>query len=355
MRRRVLLVALVATVVVLAVACSGGSDKKATRKKAVVPESTTTTLAPPPNAPLTGVPDPTGASQKRPALAVKVGNNPDARPQAGLEDADVVFEEIVEGSITRFMGVFQSKAPPRVGPVRSVRAMDPDIVSPFKGIFAYSGGVPSAVNGIEAVDGLRTVNETHAGGAMERDRARGAPNNLYVLPEAMWESGGDPTPAPPIFEYVGQGETFVAEPVERFTVGFVRGYDPTYVWDAASGTWKRFYGDTPFVMQSGAQIAPTNVVVLSIRYPAASEGITVGSGDAWVFSNGAGFPGHWERSDPNQPIKLFGPYGFPAKLTPGPTWVALLNTGAGVDIVPGPPVTTTTPAPTTTTSTTRKR
>ncbi|HSO95040.1 MAG TPA: DUF3048 domain-containing protein, partial [Acidimicrobiia bacterium] len=90
-------------------------------------------------APLTGQPDTNGA-RHRPALAVKIENTPDARPQAGLDTADVVYEEQVEGGITRFWAVFNSTRPTTVGPIRSVRAMDPNLLAPLGGIAAYSGG-----------------------------------------------------------------------------------------------------------------------------------------------------------------------------------------------------------------------
>ena len=71
---------------------------------------------------------------------MKIENTPEARPQSGLDVADVVYEEVVEGGITRFWAIFNSHAPDHVGPIRSVRRMDPDIVSPLGGVVAYSGG-----------------------------------------------------------------------------------------------------------------------------------------------------------------------------------------------------------------------
>jgi len=89
--------------------------------------------APPPACPLTGEPAPHGAVPDRPALAIKVENAPEARPQSGMDKADVVYEEVVEGGVVRFMAVFQSQDAAEVGPVRSVRPVDPDIVSPEQG------------------------------------------------------------------------------------------------------------------------------------------------------------------------------------------------------------------------------
>ena len=76
----------------------------------------TTTTAAPVIAPLTGMVDPTGESQSRPVLTVKVENTPDALPQWGIDQADVVYEEIVEGNITRLAAMFNSHAPDKIGP-----------------------------------------------------------------------------------------------------------------------------------------------------------------------------------------------------------------------------------------------
>src|SRR5271165_5176465 len=108
---------------VVAAACGGGSS---TASKPKPKPSTTTTTAGPPIAPLTGLPDPSGQSLTRPALSIKIENTPQARPQTGLDMADVVYEEVTEAGITRFMAVFNSAVPPVVGPVRSARIMDPD-------------------------------------------------------------------------------------------------------------------------------------------------------------------------------------------------------------------------------------
>ena len=142
--------ALVATLALFLTACGGGGSKSAVPKRTTTTVPATTTTVAPPTAPLTGLPDPTGASRARPVLSVKVENTPDARPQAGIDQADVVYEEVVEGNITRFLAMFNSTVPAVIGPVRSVRQEDPDIVWPVGGIFAYSGGAAVNVDAINA-------------------------------------------------------------------------------------------------------------------------------------------------------------------------------------------------------------
>lgn len=361
-RRRVTsLVASVAVLTVLAVSCSGGSDKKDAKKTSSstkVAESTTTTTALLPIAPLTGLPDATGASQQRAALVVKTGNNPEARPQSGLDVADVVYEEVVEGGITRFAAVYQSEAPDEVGPVRSVRGMDPSLALSVGGIFAYSGGTPPNVAKIRATPGVITVDESQARDAMVRDGRgrRQAPNNLYVRPEKMWAKGGKPIPPRPLFEYLAKADTFAGDPATALTVRFGgQLFDATYTFDPATRAYKRSTGAGPSMTWSGKQVTPTNVIVQYIQYPKNSEGITVGSGDAWIFSDGKLVKGKWNRPNPANPAQYTDAGGKPVKLLPGRTWVELAKVGMRVDVVaPAPPPSSVASTPPKTTTTTKK-
>ena len=170
-RRAATVVAAALAVALAACSGGGGDDDSATTRPPRTDAPTTTTA--PPVAPLTGLPDPDGQSRSRPVLWVKVENLDSAqvRPQSGLEVADVVYEEVVEGGITRFLAAYNSAVPDVVGPIRSVRLTDPNIVWPLGGIFAYSGGAQPAVDAINQAP-VTTVDESNAGDAMFRDDSR---------------------------------------------------------------------------------------------------------------------------------------------------------------------------------------
>jgi hypothetical protein len=123
------LILVVGAVGVVALSGGGGSKQAAPTTTASTLPATTTTVAPP-TAPLTGLPDPTGAAASRPALVVKVENTEQARPQSGIDQADVVYEEVVEGNITRFVTIYNSSIPDPIGPIRSVRARTPTSSGP---------------------------------------------------------------------------------------------------------------------------------------------------------------------------------------------------------------------------------
>jgi hypothetical protein len=120
-------------------------------------------------------------SLSRPSLSAKIDNHPSARPQVGLDEADIVFEELVEGGLTRYVAVWHSTLPAEIGPVRSVRPMDPEIVSPFGGVFAYSGG---QVRFIQMMQEAPVYNAIHGQPDTEetfyRTSAKVAPHNVLV-------------------------------------------------------------------------------------------------------------------------------------------------------------------------------
>jgi Protein of unknown function (DUF3048) N-terminal domain/Protein of unknown function (DUF3048) C-terminal domain len=337
-RRPTLIIALLLTLALVVAACGGGGGGEKSKKKAAKA---------PPVAPLTGLPDPNGEARGRPALSVKVENLAEegVRPQAGLQAADVVYEEVVEGLITRFLAIYNSSLPDTVGPIRSVRATDPNIVWPLGGVFAYSGGSQPSVELIRQAP-VNAVDETAAGDAMFRERDRRAPHNLFGRPAGLIAKGGQPLPPPKLFDYLAQNEQSPGDPATATHIGFAPGYDPTYTYDAPTRTWKRSYGNAPFTVTTGEQVAPTNVVVQFTQYQdgtgsPTAEGVTVGQGDVWVFTDGKVVRGRWTRPAKEQHAKYVDAAGKPIKLLPGKTWVHLLPIGSGVDVTAPPPTPTT--------------
>ncbi len=124
----------------------------------------------------------TGLAQEqahdRPAVAVKIENATDARPQYGVEQADVVWETIVEAGISRFIAVFHSQYPKEIGPVRSVRPVDVPVVAPLNGLLVYSGGQRGVLRVVHASPTIQSLTEDSGNAAMWRNQDRRAPHNL---------------------------------------------------------------------------------------------------------------------------------------------------------------------------------
>ncbi len=331
---------LVVVVLVLALAVGAALAVKHLRKSspsASTPSSSTSTSAPHyATAPLTGLADPSGASLTRPALTVKIENTPEALPQYGLDQADVVYEEIVNGGITRLAAVFNSHAPTKVGPVRSVRPTDQQIVFPLGGIFAYSGGAPYAVASISQAP-VKLVDESSAGAAMFRDPSRQAPHNLYANAAALFAFKGTPTPPPALFHYRSSSQAATGVQVAHFTVGFPSIYSVTWTWNATTASWDRSLFGQKIVTGTGVQVSPKNVLVMFVPYVNGVGTFTSyanlqGSGPVWAFIGGREVRGTWSRTSKSSVLNYTLANGQPLALTAGQTWVELQYSGGPMSV-----------------------
>jgi hypothetical protein len=293
--------------------------------------------------PLTGIASPDVVV--RPALAVKIENSGEARPQTGLEQADVVWEEVVEGGISRFVAVFQSQVPAEVGPIRSVRPMDPAIIAPMHGLIAFSGGQPGFVQALKSA-GVQTISQdAGAAGFYRKKGVAPAPHNVYGTPQAFWDQADGSHSAAPQTQFVlakrpEQASAVLAGGASATVAVKLSGYaKPTWTWDAASGTWLRAEGATPATVRSGARIAATNVVTLKVRLvssgtvdPAGNpvpETVLDGTGDATVSTGGHTITGTWTKTAQDAVLTLAAPDGSVITLAPGSTWVELVPKDSG--------------------------
>ncbi len=322
---------------------SAGASSTSDSSTSTTVEPSTTTTVPAVLAPLTGLPiDPAKAS--RPALVVKIDNFPTiARPQVGINNADVVFEEIVEG-ITRFAAVFQSEDADPVGPIRSARTSDINILAQLgRPLLAWSGGNPYVTRAIGNAN-IDNLTPDRYASAYFRTSDRAKPHNYFSNTSTLFSLATDATPVPqPLFQYRTEGQPLppTAQPSGGVKIVFTGGQKVDYAWNDTLKGWARFQAGTPHVDADGHQIAPANLVVLFTPYktsPAdknSPEAQTVGSGEAWVFTDGAIIPGTWNRPDPAKPATLTDGNGQPILLTPGHTWVALPQKGSAVPVPPG--------------------
>ena len=281
---------------------------------------------------------------KRPALAVKIENPKEVRPQTGLDQADIVWEEVVEGGITRLVALFQSVVPGVVGPIRSVRPMDPGIVGPLHGIIAFSGGQAGFVNALKAA-GVQTISQDAGNAGFYRTKAQRAPHNVFGTPTTFWaqaDAGHEAPPAAP-FSFARHAEQATAAVSGKPAAGVqitMSGYShPGWTWDPASGTWLRTESGSAATAASGARLAVTNVITMRVvlvdsgtRDPAGNvvpETQLIGSGEALVATGGKTIPATWKKDATTGPLTLTGADGQAVKLAPGKTWVELVPTSTG--------------------------
>ncbi len=342
----------IALLIVAAVAIAlsrGEADPPASTTTTTTSTSTTTTtVAAPtgPTAPLTGmVIDEADAAAverlNRPALVAKVDNAPEAMPQIGLDRADMVIELKVEG-ISRYMAVVHSQDATRVGPIRSARSSDPDLLAMFvRPLVAWSGGNPTVTKQMNSTPWIQALNPDQARNAYSRSSAKPAPHNLIVDVPTLYTYADQPPAVPtPIFGYRPVGTESPGTETRGFQL-FVGKSPSTWVWSTGTGSWLRWANGVRQTVEGGAQVGATNVVVLQTRYEASGadrrspEAQTIGDGAAWVFSDGRVIEGRWERAEIAQPWKLTDSQGQPIQLSPGNTWVELPSPDASPSMIDG--------------------
>lgn len=306
------------------------------------PSASPSPTRPPVLAPLRGTPVIDGKLE-RPSLAAKIDNHEGARPQVGLERTDIVFEELVEGGLTRYVAVWHSDLPDEVGPVRSVRPMDPDIVTPFGGIIAYSGGQEVFVDMMMATPVVNAVFDFDDTGLFYRDDVHESPHDVIVRASEL--VGRHPELASPaaqfVFAVVPAQATAVVEgaPNSGLQLRFSDARWPAWGWDAASARWMRMQEGEPDLDSAGAQLGASNVVTMRVTIDETSyEDIPrtemIGTGEAWVSTGGKTVHGVWHKDSASGSIRLVSDIGTPVKLAPGNTWVELVPSYGSVEVLP---------------------
>ena len=291
-------------------------------------------------APLRGTTVPAG-SLEHSAISAKIDNHWDARPQVALERTDLLFEELVEGGITRYVAVWQSDIPELLGPVRSIRPMDPDIISPLGGIVCYSGGQQRFVALMRQTPGYNAIHgQADTANTFYRAKDRPAPHDVIVKAQEVLAQHPD-IPAPPQqFAYALDGASSTAgkdgTPTASINYRFSSSYYGAWNWDATAGTWMRVQQGEVDRDSTGAQLRASNVVVVRVNV-VDDRGVPktelYGSGEAWISSGGATVHGAWSKSSATSPLRLVDDNGVTIRLAAGNTWFELIPPAGSVGFV----------------------
>ena len=328
--RRVIAAFLSVSAFAVLAACSG-STSTSVDSAPVVTEVTETTVAVVVD-PLTGLPNQDSSTLDRPALVVKIDNHPSTRPQLGINQADIIFEENVE-KLTRYAAVFHSQGSDPVGPIRSGRLQDINLLGSLnKPLFVWSGGnekVSRAIKDSDLVDLSYTV--ANKDGGFGRDSDRSAPHNLIAETTKLWTLAPEGASAPQqqfAYRSASDANTSASKDIAGVKVS-MDGVKVQWDWDETTEGFLRIQDGTPVVDTEDVQLAVPNVVVLEVEYsnrysPTAK---TVGDGKAYVFTNGVVYEGTWSREDRLEPFTLKDSAGAVIKLTPGQTFVEVARAG----------------------------
>ncbi len=272
------------------------------------------------------------ADASAPVLAVKIDNVAAARPQTGLGRADIVYVEQVESGLTRLLAVYSSDLPPTVGPVRSARESDIELLRQFgEPALAYSGAQSKLVPVLEASP-LHLMPPGEAPGAYSRSADRSAPHNMYLDPRAALREAPDGVSgASDIgFRFGAAPRGGRADTEESVRFPGVR-YD--FIWSAEYDRWLvSIDGQEATTADNDRLGAPTvvvqRVVVRDSRFKDSGGSVspyseTVGSGEATVLRGGRAYQARWSRPSAESGTEFTTPEGDPVNFAEGQVWVVL--------------------------------
>jgi len=275
------------------------------------------------------------AQAQRP-FAIVVENHPRARPQSGLSQADVVYEALAEGGITRFLGIFQTQSVKNIGPVRSARTYFNDWAAELGAVYAHVGGNSDALANLRAGDypALANADQFFNGRFFWRIKTRFAPHNVYTSTSLLnsWVSANRISPDKSYQDYLFKAETPAAKPSATvINIKFsTPQYQVKYLYDRKTNSYKRYIaGKADIDAGNKKQIMPKNVLVQIVRnWPTQTDtflSIDMGtheSGDAFAFLDGTVTKGTWKYAGGR--TRFFDGNGKELALNPGQIFIEVV-------------------------------
>ncbi len=303
------------------------------KPKPVVPTTVPSTLSGLPVEPIVNT---------RPITGIMVENSLDARPQAGLSEPGVVFEAIAEGGITRFLTLFQDTQPENVGPIRSARPYYLQWALGFDATYAHVGGSPEALADIKAW-GVKDLDQFYNGDSYHRVSTRAAPHNVYTAVATLSQLGISKGFTASTFKgWLRKADKPLAVPTAKAIDLVISGpsYNVHYDYDAVSNNYKRSEGGAAHIdANTNTQLSPKVVIGLVMAYGFKSDGYhsdytTLGSGQAYIFQDGAVTIGTWNKPDNASPIVFMDAAGTPLALNAGQTWLSAVKVASNITFSP---------------------
>jgi hypothetical protein len=306
------------------------------------------TASPTPVPTPTTVPDPltgrlvTPDVAMRHPIAVMIDDLGPARPQSGLSSASIVWQAPAEGGIPRYMAIFQETMPTSIGPVRSSRYYYIAWAAEWRSVYAHAGGSPQALDTLRAKGSgqyVYNVDEFRYAATFHRITTRFAPHNLYTsgakLTALEKGLGAKPQVYTPVWHFAPDAPLDQRPYGGTISVGYPDNAIK-YTYDRDTNTYLRSVTGEKKETDAGtgARIAPKNVIVMRMSFGPLNDGHpakhrleadVVGSGTAWISTNGRTIKGTWKKTSILKPTLFFDGQGNPVTLTAGQTFVQVLT------------------------------
>jgi hypothetical protein len=300
---------------------------------------------------------------KRHPIAVMVDDLGPARPQSGFSAASIVWQAPAEGGIPRYMMIFQESIPGDVGPVRSSRYYYIAWASELTALYAHAGGSPQALATLRAQGHGQLVwnaDEFRWGGSFRRSSTplnaagnlRVGPHNLYTTGKQLRAlvSATGATDGPIKWPWTFARDAALGwRPVGgRIDVQYGDVNHIRYDYDRASNTYRRSVTGEKRQIDASTKkpVAPKNVIVMVVRFGALNDGHPdkhrleadiIGSGPAWIATNGVTIKGTWRKTSTTSPTRFFDAKGRPVTLTIGQTFIQVMKTTDAISFHAGKP------------------
>lgn len=279
---------------------------------------------------LTGLPIAEASINSRPVTAVMIENSLDARPQAGINQAGVVFEAVAEGGITRFLTLFQDTEPDYIGPVRSVRPYYVQWLAGFDAAVAHVGGSAEALQMLRQGE-AKDLDQFANPGPYRRVSNRVAPHNMYSSVAALRDLQNKKGFTSTYKGWPRKSEAKSAAPNATSIDFNISGatYNPHYDYDPATNSYQRSEGGKAHTDEkTGQKLNPK--VVMALVMPQGRNGVyttynTIGSGQAFVFQDGIMTAGTWAKTTNKENFTFTDSNGVALKLNPGQTWISIVG------------------------------
>jgi len=266
------------------------------------------------------------------AVMVMVDNYWKARPQSGLDKADIVYEIIAEMGITRYMGIFYHESADEIGPVRSARYYFVQLACGYDLPLAHAGGSAEALNMLVELK-IKDLDEIYnAGPYFWRDKARKMPHNLYTNTDKLIKGAQTKKYTTKPLKDFPWAKTWEGIDASKIGLDYSSGnYDYIVTWNYLDGRYRRNINGEPHVMLDGAAIAADNLMVLTMKTKGiVKEGVVlseveiIGEGQASYFIEGKRIDGKWSKPKADTEIEFFDNMGKKMSFKPGKTWIQVI-------------------------------
>ncbi|MBE3102775.1 MAG: DUF3048 domain-containing protein [Bacilli bacterium] len=277
----------------------------------------------------------------RPVI-VTINNHPKARPQSGLASADIVYEMVAEGNITRLLALFQSELPKTIGPVRSAREYFVDISKGLDAFYVAHGYSPEAQQlltdgSVDNINGMQ-----YDGTLFRRSSDRVAPHNSYITDEHIIEGMKkvdartkiDKYPTLSFYDFAEDVPTSAPASVIDVRYGNSEDFHQVYSYDTITQQYNRTSGGIVTIdRESSEEISIANILFFEVAHQtidgAGRQQLDLTSGGkAYLFQAGVMKEIQWQQID-GVPVPMEN--GQPAKLVPGKSWINLVKTNPGIN------------------------